>query len=60
MRHATDDEAPQELALVPYLDILMNLIVFVLLSLPGLAALGIVEGRAAGQIGRASCRERVS
>lgn len=44
-RHARDRESDGEgeLNTVPYLDILMNLIVFMLLSMSGLAAVGVVN-----------------
>ena len=42
LKAAPDDETG-ELNFVPYLDVLMNLIVFMLLSLTGLAAFGIVN-----------------
>lgn len=35
--------------MVPYLDILMNLILFMLLSMAGLATLGVAPARAAGR-----------
>jgi biopolymer transport protein ExbD len=38
-----EDEESGELNIVPYLDILMNLIIFMLLSMTGLAAFGIVN-----------------
>jgi biopolymer transport protein TolR len=38
-----DDEESTELNIVPYLDILMNLIIFMLLSLTGLATFGILN-----------------
>jgi len=41
-----DDEASGELNFVPYLDILVNLIIFLLLSLAGLAAFGVVNATA--------------
>lgn len=38
-----EDEETGELNIVPYLDILMNLIIFMLLSMTGLAAFGILN-----------------
>src|SRR5438270_11720786 len=38
-----EDEDLGELNIVPYLDILMNLIIFMLLSMTGLAAFGILN-----------------
>jgi biopolymer transport protein TolR len=38
-----EDEESTELNIVPYLDILMNLIIFILLSMSGLAAFGILN-----------------
>src|SRR3954447_22087115 len=38
-----EDEDVGELNIVPYLDILMNLIIFMLLSMTGLAAFGILN-----------------
>src|SRR3954471_11144719 len=38
-----EDEEVGELNIVPYLDILMNLIIFMLLSMTGLAAFGILN-----------------
>src|SRR3954470_20896684 len=38
-----EGDEPGELNIVPYLDILMNLIIFVLLSMTGLAAFGAVN-----------------
>ncbi|WP_375765943.1 biopolymer transporter ExbD [Archangium gephyra] len=43
-----EDEETGELNIVPYLDILMNLILFMLLSINGLAAFGIVNVSAPG------------
>src|SRR5437879_4646680 len=39
----SDEEHTGELNIVPYLDILMNLILFMLLSMTGLAAFGILN-----------------
>lgn len=41
-RRPPEDAEAGELSIVPYLDILMNLILFLLLSMSGLAALGVV------------------
>jgi biopolymer transport protein ExbD len=41
-----EEDAGGELNVVPYLDILMNLILFMLLSMTGLATLGTAPGRA--------------
>src|SRR4029077_16759581 len=38
-----EDEETGELNIVPYLDILMNLIIFMLLSMTGLATFGILN-----------------
>jgi biopolymer transport protein TolR len=38
-----EEEEAGELNIVPYLDILMNLIIFILLSMSGLATLGILN-----------------
>jgi biopolymer transport protein ExbD len=42
LRPKEDDEVG-ELNIVPYLDILMNLIIFILLSMTGLATMGILN-----------------
>jgi biopolymer transport protein TolR len=41
-----EEESAGELNVVPYLDILMNLIIFMLLSMAGLATLGMVSASA--------------
>src|SRR5688572_18106468 len=38
-----EDEESGELNIIPYLDILMNLIIFILLSMTGLATFGILN-----------------
>lgn len=43
-----DDAEGGELNVVPYLDVLMNLIVFMLLSVAGLSTLGVVPATALG------------
>jgi len=49
-----EDEDVGELNIVPYLDILMNLIIFMLLSMTGLAAFGILNVNAPNYGGAAA------
>lgn len=53
-RRIRDEEEAGELNIVPYLDILMNLIIFMLLSMTGLAAFGILNVNAPNYGGGAS------
>lgn len=49
--HAQAADEAQELAIVPYLDVLMNLIVFMLVSMTGLALARVVTATVAGPSG---------
>ena len=42
-RHRVEEEHAGELNIVPYLDVVVNLVVFMLLSMTGLIALGVVN-----------------
>ena len=42
-RRARDEEHAGELNIVPYLDVVTNLVIFMLLSMTGLIALGVVN-----------------
>jgi len=53
------EEGHGELNIVPYLDILMNLIIFMLLSMTGLAAFGILNVNAPNYGGQAGAGDAV-
>ena len=58
-RRIRDEEHTGELNIVPYLDVVVNLVMFMLLSLTGLVGLGVLNVSAPKLAGDAAAAERV-